>query len=147
MTGVELRKFVITSSEQSLNNYHLSFSKEKDHDASLVNFKDKDVKVPANGVILIVNKDPSETDLAGGINAQPGLTVDDQEKKGATHRYYVDANLKLDDGGKFNLILRNAHDKLKASSHFMDIVAVVKIVDDTKGTSLWPPGGNRRPER
>ena len=140
---VELRN--VTSSEASLKNYHLSIVTAVGTDNSLVNFHDKDVKVPGNSVILLVNTDPSNTDLAGGINAQPGLTVDDQEKKGATHLYYVDAGLKLPSDGKFNLILRNAHDKLKASSHFIDAVGMQKLEDQSRGTHFWPVSGAGAP--
>ena len=47
--------------------------------------------------------------------------------------------MKLPDDGKFNLILRNAHDKLKASSdNFIDVIGGLIVEDDTKGTSQWP---------
>ena len=131
---VEIRN--VTSSEASLNNHHLSYVSGFDTDTSLVNFKDKDIKVPGNGVILLVNTDPKNTGIAAGRNA--AVAEADQELTGATSRYYINSNLKLPDDGKFNLILRNAHDKLKASSHFMDVIGGLVVTDNTKGTSLWP---------
>ena len=131
---VEIRN--VTDSEASLKNYHLSYVSGFDKDTSLVNFKDKDIKVPGKGVILLVNTDPKNTGIAAGRNAAVAET--DQELTGATSRYYINSNLKLPDNGKFNLILRNAHDKLKASSHFMDVIGGLVVTDDTKGTSLWP---------
>ena len=131
---VEIRN--VDSAEKSLNNHHLSYVSGFDKDTSLVNFKDKDIKVPGNGVILLVNTDPKNTGIAAGRNA--AVAEADQELTGATSRYYINSNLKLPDDGKFNLILRNAHDKLKASSHFMDVVGGLVVKDDTKGTSLWP---------
>ena len=131
---VELRN--VTTSEASLKNYHLSYVSGHNSDTSLVNFHDKDIKVPGGGVILLVNTNPQNTGIAAGRNA--AVVEADQVFTGVTSRYYVNSNLKLPDNGKFNLILRNAHDKLKASSHFMDVIGGVVVVDDTKGTSLWP---------
>ena len=131
---VEIRN--VTGSEASLKNYHLSAVTGFDTDTSLVNFHDKDIKVPGNGVILLVNTDPKNTDIAAGRNA--AIAEADQELTGVQTRYYVNSNLKLPDDGKFNLILRNAHDKLKASSHFMDVVGGLVVADANKGTSLWP---------
>ena len=131
---VEIRN--VDPAEKSLNNHHLSYVSGFDTDTSLVNFKDKDIKVPGNGVILLVNTDPKNTGIAAGRNA--AVAEADQELTGATSRYYINSNLKLPDDGKFNLILRNAHDKLKASSHFMDVIGGLVVTDNTKGTSLWP---------
>ena len=83
-----------------------------------------------------MNTDPKNTGIAAGRNA--AIAEADQELTGATSRYYINSNLKLPDDGKFNLILRNAHDKLKASSHFMDVIGGLVVADATKGTSLWP---------
>ena len=131
---VELRN--VTTSEASLKNYHLSLVAGFDKDDSLVNFHDKDIKVGGGEVILLVNTDPKNTEIAAGRNA--AIAEVDQELTGVMSRYYISANLKLPDDGKFNLILRNAHDKLKASSHFMDVVGGLVVTDGTKGTSLWP---------
>ena len=131
---VEIRN--VDSAEKSLNNHHLSYVSGFDTDTSLVNFKDKDIKVPGNGVILLVNTDPKNTGIAAGRNA--AIAEADQELTGATSLYHIDSNLKLPDDGKFNLILRNAHDKLKASSHFMDVIGGLVVTDDEKGTNLWP---------
>ena len=131
---VEIRN--VDPAEKSLNNHHLSYVSGFDKDTTLVNFKDKDIKVPGNGVILLVNTDPKNTGIAAGRNA--AVAEEDQELTGATSRYYINSNLKLPDDGKFNLILRNAHDKLKKSSHFMDVIGGLVVTDNTKGTSLWP---------
>ena len=147
---VEIRN--VTKEVKSLKNYHLSYVSGHDKDTSLVNFKDKDIKVAAEGVLLLVNTSPQNTDIAAGSNA--ALKSEDQQNTGLGNkdidadastpvipnvsRYYIDANLKLPDDGKFNLILRNAHDKLKASSNLMDVIGGLVITDDTKGTSLWP---------
>ena len=133
---VEIRNVTASEKPLSLNNHHLSMVTAVGTDTSLVNFKDKDIKVPGNGVILLVNTDPKNTGIAAGRNA--AIAEADQELTGATSLYYIDSNLKLPDDGKFNLILRNAHDKLEASSHFMDVIGGLVVTDDTKGTNLWP---------
>ena len=131
---VEIRN--LDSAEKSLNNYHLSIVKAVGTDDSLVNFKDKDIKVPGNGFIVIANTSPTITDLAAGRNA--AIAPDDQVLTGVDSVYYVDGNLKLPTDGKFNLILRNAHDKLKASSNFVDVVGGQVYKDVSKATNLWP---------
>ena len=131
---VEIRN--VTTSEHSLKNYHLSYVPGYNNDTSLVNFHDKDIKVPGGGILLLVNTDPRNTDIAAGQNV--AVAAADQNLTGVQTRYYVNSNLKLPDNGKFNLILRNAHDKLKASSHFMDVIGGQVVSDATKGTSLWP---------
>ena len=124
---VEIRN--VTGSEASLKNYHLSVVTGFDTDTSLVNFHDKDIKVPGNSVILLVNTDPKNTGIAAGRNA--AVAEADQELTGVTSRYYINSSLKLPNSGKFNLILRK-------SSHFMDVIGGLVVADATKGTSLWP---------
>ena len=46
--------------EKSLKNYHLSKVTGFDKDDSVVNFKDKDIKIPGKGVLLIVATDPKK---------------------------------------------------------------------------------------
>ena len=131
---VEIRN--VTADEASLKNYHLSVVTGFDTDTSLVNFHDKDIKVPENSVILLVNTDPKTTGIAAGRNA--AVAEDDQELTGVTSRYYINSSLKLPDNGKFNLILRKAHDKLKTSDELMDVIGGLVVADATKGTSQWP---------
>ena len=126
----------LDSGEKSLKNYHLSAVTAVGTDNSLVNFHDKDIKVPGNGFILLVNTSPTTTDLAAGRNA--AIAADDQILTGVNSIYYVNGNLKLPDDGKFNLILRNAHDKLKASSHFVDVIGGQVYKDVSKATNQWP---------
>ena len=49
-----------------------------------------DVLLPAQGVLLITNTDPSETRLASGLNIATGARL-----RGAQHRYLVAPDLKL----------------------------------------------------
>ncbi len=74
-----------------------------DKDVDLVVFPE--YTLPAGGILLIVNTDPSETRLAGGINIETG-----EAKKGARHLYLVAADFKLPET-PYLLILRRARDK------------------------------------
>ena len=146
---VEIRN--VTEEVKSLNNYHLSYVSGHNSDTSLSTSKTRTSKL-LQSVLLLVNTSPENTDIAAGSNA--ALKSEDQQNKGLGNRlidadatppviprvsrYYVDSNLKLPDNGKFNLILRNAHDKLKASSHFMDVIGGLVVEDASIGTSLWP---------
>ena len=131
---VEIRN--LDSNEKSLKNYHLSAVLKVGTDTPLVNFKDKEIKVPGNGVILIANTSPEDTDLAAGRNA--AIHEDDQVLTGVDSVYYVDSNLKLPDDGKFNLILRSAHDKLGKAEAVMDVIGGQVYTHDATGTSAWP---------
>ncbi len=66
----------------------------------------------AQEILLIVNRDPGETELAGGVNLDILLDANaDQLQKGAQHLYIISDALDLPDGGDFLLLLRNALDK------------------------------------
>ena len=66
-------------------------------------------KIPAGGYLVIYNRDPADTILADGINIADPLN--ERVQKGAQHMYFVDADLKLNNSGKFLLVLRNGNDK------------------------------------
>ena len=131
---VELRN--VTDSNQNLKKRQLSYVSGFDKETSLVKFPDKDLIVPGKGVILLVNSDPKNTDLAAGRNIN--IAEADQDLTGVKTLYYVDGNLKLPDDGKFNLILRTEIDKLKAATHLMDVVGGLVVADASKVTSQWP---------
>ena len=139
---IEIRN--LTSGEYNLKNHHISYVKhDKNEEVSLVNFKDVDVKIPANGIILILATNPDKPmhPIAGGVNIK--VAAIDRVKKGVMSLYYIDnAN-----GPKFALpdadtliILRNAHDKTGAASHFLDVVGGLSRTDNspTRATSAWP---------
>ena len=102
-------------------------SKLTGHDAEekLVNFPDNDKhKIGAGEILLIVNSDPyrdPDHPLAAGIKINNGQTR--EEKTGINSRYYVDAGLKLEDGGVYGLLVRNAIDKLKKPTNVIDFTA------------------------
>ena len=131
--------------EKSLNKYHLSKVSGFDNDDSVVNFLDKDIKIPGKGVLLIVATDPKRKDdhpLAVGVNAETeeGDNSNDLAKNGLTSRYIVRENIKDLPSGEILLILRNAHDKLKTAGNFVDVTGSLKVDDDRSNyvTDLWP---------
>ena len=76
---------------------------DADKDVDIVVFPE--YTLPVGGILLIVNTDPSETRLAGGINIETG-----EAKKGARHLYFITADFKLPET-PYLLILRRARDK------------------------------------
>ena len=66
-------------------------------------------KLQAGEYLLIVNRDPRETQLANGVNVDEAI-AGREIKAGAPHQYIVRPMLQLPDAD-FTLILRNAVDK------------------------------------
>ena len=81
-----------------------------DKHARIVEFPDAGyAMIPAGGFLVIYNRDPADTILADGINiADP---INERVQKGASHMYFVYPDLKLDNTGKYLLVLRNGNDK------------------------------------
>ena len=114
-------------------------------ETQLVSFPDNDdTKLPANGILLITNSDPSgsSNDLAAGT--QVNKKADDQVKRGVKSLYYPDAALDLpNDNSKYLLILRNANDKEGASTNIIDVGGTYfgEKNDETITTEVWPLQG------
>ena len=149
---LELRN--VTGSAVSLKDWELSIVQDgKKEDISLIAFVE-DVSVPANGLLLITNSDPTAQGnvLAGGDN----VATAEVETKGSPHLYLVNAGLSLPDDGKFLLILRNATKKLRLNEAFVDVAggggsdtdAFVREQTGDYDTHVWPlqvlqaPGGD-----
>ena len=149
---LELRN--VTGSAVSLKDWELSIVQDgKKEDTSLIAFVE-DVSVPANGLLLITNSDPTAKGnaLAGGDN----VATAEVETKGSSHLYLVNAGLSLPDDGKFLLILRNAKEKLGLNEAFVDVAggggsdtdAFVREQTGDYDTYVWPlqvlqsPGGD-----
>ena len=148
---LELRN--VTGSAVSLKDWELSIVQDgKKEDTSLIVFPD--ASVPANGLLLITNSDPTAEGnvLAGGDNVATAAA----EKKGSPHLYLVNAGLSLPDDGKFLLILRNTKEKLGLNEAFVDVAggggsdtdAFVREQTGDYDTHVWPlqvlqaPGGD-----
>ena len=148
---LELRN--VTGSAVSLKDWELSIVQDgKKEDTSLIMFPD--ASVPANGLLLITNSDPTAkgNPLAGGDNVETA----EVETKGSSHLYLINAGLSLPDDGKFLLILRNATEKLGLNEAFVDVAggggsdtdAFVREQTGDYDTHVWPlqvlqaPGGD-----
>ena len=111
---------------------------------------DKDTNIPAGGFLVITNRDPSETILAGGVD----LHDSNKFAAGASQNYIVitqsAATPKKDGTGEnywmpekgFLLILRNGNDK-NNHEKIVDIAGNTfsKIADDTIVTDVYPLRG------
>ena len=139
---LELRN--VTGDAVSLKDWELSIVQGgKKEDTSLVAFT-TDVSVPAEGLLLITNSDPTADGnlLAGGDD----ITTAKAEVKGSSHLYLVNAGLSLPDNGQFLLILRNATKKLGLNEAFVDVAggggsgtdAFVREQEGDYDTYVWP---------
>ena len=133
----------VTGSAVSLKDWELSVVQDgKKEDTSLIVFPD--VSVPANGLLLITQSDPTAEGnvLAGGDD----ITTAKVETKGASHLYLVQSGLSLPDDGQFLLILRKAKEKLGLDEAFVDVAggggsdtdAFVREQTGDYDTYVWP---------
>ena len=110
-------------------------------DVDIITFPD--YTLPAGEVLLIVNTDPGETDLASGVNIATGVG-----KKGAKHRYLVSGTLKLPQTA-YLLLLRSATDKNGTSEAVEDVTGnYFRETGDflsAAGTQVWPLQDTERP--
>ena len=138
---LELRN--VTGDAVSLKDWELSVVQDgKKEDTSLVIFPD--VSVPAEGLLLITNSDPTADGnlLSGGDD----IATAKAEVKGSSHLYLVNAGLSLPDDGKFLLILRNAKEKRGLNEAFVDVAggggsgtdAFVREQEGDYDTYVWP---------
>ena len=94
-------------------------------------------------ILLIVNRDPSETELAGGVDLDILIdTNKEQLQKGATHQYIIRDTLVLPDDGNFLLLLRTATDKNNTDELIHDAVGSLEMTgylhDRTIRTEVLP---------
>ena len=117
---------------------------------------DKDTKIPAGGFLVITNKDPADSILAGGVDLYD--TNNDKFPAGANHLYIViepgsetAGDNEQPNGSKANqwmllegfmLVLRNGNDK-NNHEKIVDIAGnlFVKVANDTIVTDVWPLKG------
>ena len=134
--------------------------KDKDDDDSKRFPPNEDFKLKPGEYLLIVERHPSETSLANGVNIEE-VIAGTEVKAGATHQYIVRPSLDLD--GVKMLLLRNALDKnsyqnqddsgrnaetSKAPSEkIMDYAGAGFIAEDssTYNTAVWPFRGWTKP--
>ena len=133
----------VTGAAVSLKDWELSVVQNGEKkDTSLIVFPD--VSVPANGLLLITNSDPTADGnrLAGGDN----VATSEAESKGSSHLYLVNSGLALPDDGKFLLILRKSKEKLGKDEAFVDVAggggsdtdAFIREQAGEYDTHVWP---------
>ena len=100
---IELRN--VTGSAQSLKEWVLTKTTGFGNEDEIVRFPDK--SIPARGVLLLVNKDPSETPLSAGFDIK--VDANSQALGAGPHRYLiVDENkLQIPNDDKWLLMLRS----------------------------------------
>ena len=145
---IELRN--VSDAEVNLKKWELNVIVPDGADAdstpdekNLVSFPDKDYKLGAGKVLLIVNKDPLETPLARGkkFGDAEGMTaVADQENRGIkADAMFYDAKGGLNalpDSGKFLLVLRS--EKKRNHEKIVDITGTLFVADTKLSTDIWP---------
>ena len=95
-----------------------------------------DYSIPAGGYLLIVNRDPKDTILAGGLNLNEAANT--RLNKGADHAHYTDSRVKLPNDGKFMIVLRSG-DKTSSHEQFVDFAG--NAMYPNTGTEIWPLRG------
>jgi hypothetical protein len=100
---IELRN--VTRSAQSLKDWALTKTTGFGNENEIIRFPDK--SIPARGVLLLVNKNPSETPLSAGFDIK--MDADNQVFGAGPHQYFiVDENkLEIPNDDKWLLILRS----------------------------------------
>ena len=103
-----------------------------------------DYKIAPGEFLLIVNRNPEETDLAGGIDLQD-IIGKNEVNKGARHVYFVSADLNLPGSGKYLITLRSG-DLTSSHEQFVDFAGNGFFPND--GTDMhplrgWSPPGDR----
>ena len=100
---VELKN--VSTGIVDLKDWELSIVKGKGVDNDLV--KLPEYELGPGEILLLLNKDPWFTPIAGGAN----INDPDQQEKESARKFLVDTRLNLPDTGKFVLLLRNKSDQ------------------------------------
>ncbi len=148
---IELRN--ISGGNVNIKNWRLNYTKGTGgttpaDEINIIQFANKDTVIPAGEVLLIVNKDPVDTDLIAGIDIRESSRVNQQFGAGS-HKYL---NVNRSDGKNLHitnmttgfLILRsNGDNKFKGGrQHIRDVVGVSRQILKT----IDQPNGAREPE-
>ena len=97
-------------------------------------------KLQPGQYLVIYNRHPRDTILAGGVNVMD-VIAGKQVNKGASHAYIVEEGLNLPSDKKFLLILRNGNDKKGTHEKVVDYAGsgFFKRLETNKfNTDVWP---------
>ena len=123
---------------QTLENWTLSIVTAKDKDTNL--FSLPKIKLQPGEYLVVYNRHPGETILAGGVNVEDVLEGK-QVNKGASHLYIVRDGLNLPATGKFLLLLRNGNDKVATHEKLVDYAGngfFSRVEANKFNTDVWP---------
>ena len=132
---------------KSIHNWELSIVMENDAAAADKNDKSLAVlpsyKLQPGEYLVIYNRDPGDTILAGGVDVEK-VAEGAHVEKGASHKYVVRSGLNLPSTGKYLIILRTGNDKKGTHEKVKDIAgngfkpAGTKNELKNETTDVWP---------
>ena len=97
-------------------------------------------KLAPGEYLVIYNRDPAGTGLAGGVSID-AVAAQTNVNKGASHVYTVSANLNLPSDKKFLIILRNGNDKNATHEKIVDFAGngyFARQEPNEFDTQVWP---------
>lgn len=124
---LELRN--VTNAEQSIKDWHLTYTHGTRQETSIVKFPD--IKIPAGEVLLIVAKPPADTDLAEGFDIS--VAEGSQRRGYGPHKYRIIPGFNIPAMTSGFLILRNNGDTkfFKGRQHLHDVVGTSRVSYNT----------------
>ena len=137
------------SARQDLEKFTISVvTATKNDDGTYKDHDDKDLfsfpkyRLGAGEYLVVYNRDPSVTILAGGINIED-IGQNKHVNKGAQHKYYVAEGLDIPNkgAGELLIILRNGNDKNSSGDKIEDYAGngfFPRIEKDKFNTDIWP---------
>ncbi len=97
-------------------------------------------KLQPGEYLVVYNRHPGDTILAGGVNVEDVL-AGKQVNKGASHLYIVREGLNLPSSGKFLLLLRHGNDKAGTHEKLEDYAGngfFSRVETNKFNTDVWP---------
>ena len=132
------------SSDVTINKYELSKVGDNGKDEKLFQFEsNEDVVIPGKGYLLVVNTDPSGTNIAEGADVNDPNGEDKGNRGGSSVRYYQTDKLNIPDD-KFMLVLRT-EPKLGSHEKIADIAGNQFVQNTASATEVWPLRSTRKP--
>lgn len=126
-----------------LDDWELSLVTKVGSDQPLINLPNHALQ--PREILLILNRHPSESLFADGINIQDH--EEDVLPRGARHKYFVAPSLELPNTGRFLLLLRSEKGKRGKDEAIADYAGNGFFPDPSSdlNTEFWPRKGQRRP--
>lgn len=132
------------SAEVKINNYELSKVGDDGKDVKLFKFEsNQDVTIPAKGYLLVLNTDPSRTNIAESADVNDSDGSEKGNRGGSSVRYYQNSGLNIPDD-KFMLVLRT-EPKLGSHEKIADIAGNQFVDNTASATEVWPLRATRKP--